>query len=121
MFEENIPGCARDSDRRAGGGEAPVGLVRYQLKPYSYGPSRQRHLGHSKAYYVVAGALAVHYGDNTMMMHEGSALLILPGVEHRCWNPTAATAHILLIYIPGGNSEQLEQLAAEIAGGGGCG
>lgn len=93
------------------GGYAVVAL---SLPPHAGGFAPHTHPRHSEGCYVVAGTLAVTRGDETITLAQGGSILVPPGVQHRCWNPTAASTSILLVYRPG--VSEAEAMALVYAG-----
>jgi quercetin dioxygenase-like cupin family protein len=93
----------------AGGAYALATLV---LPPYHPGMPQHQHPAHVEGCYVIRGTLAVTHDSRTITLTQGASILIAPGVAHTIWNPTAAAVTLLLIYQPGGSTDEIVALAA---------
>lgn len=94
------------------------GLIACTLPPFSPGPGLCRHEGQLAGCYVVAGLVALTRGEATITLAAGDFALIGPGELHRCWNPSPSPAHLLLLFAPGGDADELQRLAGDTPGAG---
>ncbi len=72
-----------------------MGAVHVTVPPYWDRCPLHRHAHTTELIYVVHGTLACTLDDITTTASTGTALLILPGVIHTIWNPTATPATYL--------------------------
>lgn len=95
------------------GGETGGGfaLVEVTIPPYFADILPHQHHTSSEAIYLTQGMLAVTLGEETMVVRQGSFILVPPNTIHRVWNPAATQATFLTYYTPAG----VEQLYAELA------
>ncbi len=70
-------------------------LLHVTVPPYWDRCPLHRHAHTTELIYVVHGTLACTLDDITTTASTGTALLILPGVIHTIWNPTATPATYL--------------------------
>jgi len=91
-------------------------LATLALPPYHPGLPCHQHPAHAEGCYVIHGTLAVTHGSSTIILQQGASILIPPGVTHTYWNPTAVPTTVLLIYQPGGETEDIAALAACVEG-----
>jgi quercetin dioxygenase-like cupin family protein len=87
-----VPVCTRASTHEA------YALATLTLPPYHPGAPLHQHPAHAEGYYIIQGTLAVTHDSRTITLTQGELVLILPGVTHTYWNPTAAPTTILVSY-----------------------
>lgn len=66
-------------------------------------------------FYVLSGTLAFTLDDETVMVRSGSLLMVVPGVVHTFWNPTATTATLLGTHARPDFAEYLANVTALLA------
>jgi quercetin dioxygenase-like cupin family protein len=86
-------------------------LVEVTVPPYFAGIWPHLHQETSEAIYLTQGMLAVTLGEETMVVRQGSFILVPPKQTHRFWNPTATTATFLAYFTPAGVEEFFEVLS----------
>lgn len=77
-------------------------LIEVTVPPYFADILPHLHQESSEAIYLTQGMLAVTLGDETMVVRQGSFILIPPQTVHRLWNPAATQATFLAYYSPAG-------------------
>lgn len=82
--------------------EGRFALIEVTIPPYFADILPHFHRESSEAIYLTQGMLAVTLGDETMVVRQGSFILIPPHVVHRLWNPAATQATFLAYYSPAG-------------------
>lgn len=87
-------------------------LVEVTVPPYFAGIWPHLHHETFEAIYLTQGMLAVTLGEETMVVRQGSFILIPPRQIHRIWNPAAAPATFLAYFAPAGVEGFFEALAA---------
>ncbi len=86
-------------------------LVEVTVPPYFSEIWPHQHQETSKAIYLTRGMLAVTLGEETMVVRQGSVILVPPQQIHRFWNPTAAPATFLVYFTPAGAEGFCEALS----------
>lgn len=86
-------------------------LVEVTVPPYFSDILPHVHQESSKAIYLTRGMLAVTLGEETMVVRQGSVILIPPRQIHRFWNPAATPAVFLVYFTPAGAEGFYEALA----------
>lgn len=86
-------------------------LVEVTLPPYSTGIWPHYHQQATEAIYITQGLLAATLGEETMVLRQGSFILIYPHQVHRFWNPTANPTTFLAYFAPAGIEEFFEALS----------
>lgn len=94
------------------------GLVACTLPPFCPGTGLRRHVSQLAGCYVVAGIIALTRGEATITLSAGGFALIRPNESHCCWNPSPSPAHLLLLFAPGGDADELQRLAGDAPGNG---
>jgi quercetin dioxygenase-like cupin family protein len=87
------------------------GLVEVTIPPYFAEIVPHLHHSTSKAIYLTQGMLAVTLGEETMVLRQGSFIMVQPMQPHRFWNPAATQATFLVYFTPAGAEEFFEALA----------
>ena len=77
-------------------------LIEVTVPPYFADILPHLHQESAEAIYLTQGMLAVTLGDETMVVRQGSFILIPPHTVHRLWNPAATQATFLAYYSPAG-------------------
>jgi quercetin dioxygenase-like cupin family protein len=77
-------------------------LVEVTVPPYYTGIWPHFHEQTSEAIYLTHGMLAVTLGEETMVVRQGSFVLVPPNQPHRVWNPAATQATFLAYFSPAG-------------------
>ncbi len=90
-------------------------LVEVTVPPHFCGSSFHLHRQTTEAFYVVRGMLAFTLDQETIIIRQGSFILVQPGAIHRFWNPTAAPAAYLAFVAPGKAEGYYAALAAQQA------
>jgi quercetin dioxygenase-like cupin family protein len=83
-------------------------LVEVTVPPYFAGIWPHLHQRTTEAIYLTQGLFAVTLGEETMVVRQGSFILIQPHQVHRFWNPTANPTTFLAFYMPAGAEEFFE-------------
>jgi quercetin dioxygenase-like cupin family protein len=91
-------------------------VVALTLPPHDRGAPPHNHPRHGEGLYVVAGTLAVTHADEMITLPPGDSLLVQAGERHSCWNPTASTTTVLLVYRPGVSEGEAMSLALGASG-----
>lgn len=86
-------------------------LVEVTVPPYFAEIWPHLHQQTTEAIFLTQGMLAVTLGEETMVVRQGSFILIPPQQVHRFWNPTASPATFLVYFTPAGVEEYFEALA----------
>jgi len=86
-------------------------LVEVTVPPYFSDIWPHFHQESSKAIYLIRGMLAVTLGEETMVVRQGSVILVPPKQVHRFWNPAATPATFLIYFTPAGAEGFYEALA----------
>jgi quercetin dioxygenase-like cupin family protein len=76
-------------------------LLDVTLPPFWDGCALHWHARTTEVMYVLNGTLAYTLDDITTTASDGTVLLILPGVVHTIWNPTATPTTYLAWFAPG--------------------
>jgi mannose-6-phosphate isomerase-like protein (cupin superfamily) len=90
-------------------------LVEITVPPYFNDIAPHLHHHTCEAIYLTQGMLAVTLGEETMVVRQGSFILVPPYQTHRIWNPTATQATFLLYFAPAGAEAFFEAVAAQVA------
>jgi quercetin dioxygenase-like cupin family protein len=77
-------------------------LVEVTVPPYFADSWLHLHQQTTEAIYLTQGMLAVTLGEETMVVRQGSFILVLPKQIHRFWNPAATPATFLSYFTPAG-------------------
>jgi quercetin dioxygenase-like cupin family protein len=75
------------------------------------------HKGHSDSFYVLAGALEFHVGDEIFTATPGSYVLAPPNVVHHFRNRGDVPAKVLNLHTPGGFARYRQELRDQRAQG----
>lgn len=86
-------------------------LLEVTVPPYFSEIALHFHQQTAEAIYLTQGMLAVTLGEETMVVRQGSCILIPPRQIHRFWNPAAAAATFLVYFTPAGAEEFFEALS----------
>ena len=86
-------------------------LVEVTVPPYFAEIWPHLHQQTTEAIYLTQGMLAVTLGEETMVVRQGSFILVPPQQVHRFWNPTATPATFLAYFTPAGVEEYFEALS----------
>jgi quercetin dioxygenase-like cupin family protein len=86
-------------------------LVEVTVPPYFADIWPHLHQETAEAIYLTQGMLAVTLGEETMVVRQGSFILVPPKQAHRFWNPAATPASFLAYYTPAGVEEFFELLS----------
>jgi quercetin dioxygenase-like cupin family protein len=86
-------------------------LVEVTIPPYFAGTWPHLHQQTTEAIYLTQGLLAVTLGEETMVVRQGSFILVQPHQVHRFWNPTANPTTFLAFFMPAGAEEFFEAMA----------
>jgi quercetin dioxygenase-like cupin family protein len=86
-------------------------LVEVTVPPYFSDIWPHLHQQTSEAIYLTQGMLAVTLGEETMVVRQGSFILVPPKQVHRLWNPAATPATFLVYFAPAGVEGFFEALA----------
>jgi quercetin dioxygenase-like cupin family protein len=89
----------------------------YVMPPHFDGPPLHSHARTTEWCYVVSGTLVFALNDETITVERSDTLLIPPEVAHTFWNPTPASAHLLVIATPGGLDRYYAELDGAIMAG----
>ena len=73
-----------------------------------------QHKDATEVFYVLEGALAFTLDDRTFVAQRGSVIWAPPGAAYDYWNPTASSATLLNICVPGGSEAHFRELAARV-------
>src|SRR5919106_410136 len=86
-----------------------ISLLEFEVKA-EVGVSPHFHKRHSDSFYVLAGGLEIHLGDDVFRAGAGSYALAPPGIVHWFRNVSDAPARILNLHTPGGFAEYRREL-----------
>lgn len=86
-------------------------LIEVTIPPYFADILPHMHRSCTEALYLTQGMLAVTLGEETMVVRQGSYVMIPPQTVHRVWNPAATQATFLAYFSPAG----VEYFFAELA------
>lgn len=86
-------------------------LVEVTIPPYFSDIWPHFHQETAEAIYLTQGMLAVTLGEETMVVRQGSFILVPPQQIHRVWNPAATQATFLSYFTPAGVEGFFEALA----------
>ncbi len=86
-------------------------LLEVTVPPYFSEIALHHHQQTSEAIYLTQGMLAVTLGEETMVVRQGSCILIPPHMVHRFWNPAASAATFLIYFTPAGAEQFFEALS----------
>jgi quercetin dioxygenase-like cupin family protein len=86
-------------------------LLEVTVPPYFADIWSHLHRQTAEAIYLTHGMLAVTLGEETMVVRQGSFILIPPQQVHRVWNPAATPATFLTYFSPAGAEEFFTALA----------
>jgi mannose-6-phosphate isomerase-like protein (cupin superfamily) len=86
-------------------------LIEATVPPHFSGSAPHLHKQTTEVYYIVQGTLAFTLGDETLVLRQGSFVLVPPGIVHRYWNPAAVPATYLTWLSPAGFERYFEALA----------
>lgn len=87
-------------------------LLEVTVPPYFSEITLHLHQQTAEAIYLTQGMLALTLGEETMVVRQGSCILIPPQQIHRFWNPAATPATFLVYFTPAGAEEFFEALSA---------
>ncbi len=85
---------------RSAAPQAACVLLDVTLPPFWDGCALHWHARTTEVIYVLNGTLAYTLNDTTTTASDGTALLILSGVVHTIWNPTAMPATYFAWFAP---------------------
>jgi quercetin dioxygenase-like cupin family protein len=88
-------------------------LIEVTIPPYFADILPHLHRECTEAIYLTQGMLAVTLGEETMVVRQGSYILIPPQTVHRLWNPAATQATFLAYYTPAGVERFFAALATQ--------
>jgi quercetin dioxygenase-like cupin family protein len=88
-----------------------LSLLEFEVKPGG-GVSPHFHKRHSDSFYVLAGELEFHVGDEVVRGGAGTYVLAPPGVVHFFRNVGTQPARALNLHTPGGFAEYRRELLA---------
>jgi quercetin dioxygenase-like cupin family protein len=91
--------------------EGRYALIEVTIPPYFAGIWPHLHQQTAEAIYLTQGMLAVTLGEETMVVRQGSFVLVPPNQAHRVWNPAATQATFLAYFSPAGAEGFFEALA----------
>jgi quercetin dioxygenase-like cupin family protein len=91
--------------------EGRFALVEVTVPPYFADIWPHLHQETSEAIYLTQGMLAVTLGEETMVVRQGSFILVPPKQTHRFWNPAATAATFLAYFTPAGVEQFFEVLS----------
>lgn len=80
-------------------------LIEVTVPPYFADIWPHLHQQTAEAIYLTQGMLAVTLGEETMVVRQGSFILVPPKQTHRFWNPAATPATFLVYFTPAGAEE----------------
>lgn len=103
---------ARVSGRDTGGAWSLIETTLYRY--YTRTPAHW-HAHTTEMLYILEGTLVVTLGPQTVTATPGSVVFVPPGVVHTCFNPTAASARLLLFRSPSSGTQD-RQVLSELAG-----
>ena len=92
-----------------------LSLLEFEVRPGG-GVGPHFHKGHSDSFYVLAGELEFHVGDEVVRGGVGTYALAPPGVVHYFRNVSDEPARALNLHTPGGFAQyrrELEELRAQ--------
>jgi quercetin dioxygenase-like cupin family protein len=91
-------------------GRPELSLLEIEIKPGG-GVDPHYHERHSDSFYVLAGELEFHVGDDVVTAGPGTYLLAPPKVVHYFRNVSDVPARMLNLHTPGGFVEYRRELA----------
>lgn len=86
-------------------------LLEVTIPPYFANGPTHLHQRTTETIYLTQGILAITLGEETMVVHQGSSILIPPHQPHRIWNPAATQATFLVYFAPARVEKFFEALA----------
>jgi quercetin dioxygenase-like cupin family protein len=86
-------------------------LIEVTVPPYFADIWSHLHQHTSEAIYLTQGMLAATLGEETMVVRQGTLILVPPQQSHRLWNPAATPATFLIYFSPAGAEEFFEALS----------
>jgi quercetin dioxygenase-like cupin family protein len=86
-------------------------LMEVTIPPYFADILPHLHRQTTEAIYLTQGMLAVTLGEETMVVRQGSFILVPPQQVHRFWNPAATAATFLAYFTPAGVEAYFEALS----------
>lgn len=86
-------------------------LLEFIVPPYFANSIAHLHRHTTEMIYLTQGMLAITLGEETMVVRQGSSILVPPAKTHRIWNPAATSATFLLYFAPAGVELFFEELA----------
>jgi len=99
---------------RATGGETggTFGIAELTLPPHFRHIAPHWHAHTTESFYVLDGTIAFTLDDRTFTLGRGGFVMAPARTVHQFWNPTAAPATLLDLFLPGGFEAYFEELAA---------
>jgi mannose-6-phosphate isomerase-like protein (cupin superfamily) len=97
----------------AGNGMGSLAAVEVTAPPGYSGPPPHFHSRTAESFFVLEGAITLHFGERAEEVPAGSFVVVPPGVVHTSSNPRPEPVRALNMLAPAG----LERLMAEAAGG----
>jgi mannose-6-phosphate isomerase-like protein (cupin superfamily) len=97
---------------KSAGTDGRFSLAEYTLPAGFPGPPPHVHRKFEHAWYVLAGAVQVQLGEQSIQATTGTFVHIPTGVPHTFSNPGSDEARMLAIDLPGGLEPYYEELAA---------
>jgi quercetin dioxygenase-like cupin family protein len=94
--------------------EGRFSLIEVTVPPYFADILPHQHQQTTKAIYLTQGMLAVTLGEETMVVRQGSFIMVPPKQVHRFWNPAATQATFLVYFAPAGAEEFFEALSQSV-------
>ena len=91
--------------------EGRFSIIEVTIPPYFADIVPHFHQTTAEAIYLTQGMLAVTLGDETIVVRQGSFILVPPKQIHRFWNPAATQATFVAIFSPPGAEGFLEALS----------
>lgn len=86
-------------------------MIEITIPPYFADILPHFHQETAEAIYLMQGMLAVTLGEETMVVRQGSFILVPPKQMHRFWNPAATQATFVVVFSPAGAEEFFEALS----------
>ncbi|MEJ7837895.1 MAG: cupin domain-containing protein, partial [Thermomicrobiales bacterium] len=97
--------------------EHPIAITENAVPPGFPGPVRHRHEQMTDIFYVLAGTMKLHIGDERQVLGPGGFALVPPGVVHTFSNDGDAPVRFLNIFQPSGNEHYLKEVGRRVAAG----